>query len=396
MKVYIVTNEAYPYGMAAASRITCYAKALLYAGLEVEVVNYFRTENSKSAKNTESCGIFEGIPFRYIAGTTIRSGNMFLRKLNDALDRIRLIKYLQDNMKQGDCILAYFQQNVISKNLLSFAHKNGYPIVRDLCEYPYASSAIKPSTQKRCSDYMKNIFPRYDGSICISQALLELAMQYSPNGRHIKIPILIDETKKDFGRIEQKQLGFPYLFHAGTLYQQKDGILDVLTAFAKALPSLPSGTKYLFTGSIEKSPDAQSIREKIKELQLQKRVEFIGYLPDEELLKYEKGTTLFIVNKIDNIQNHYCFPTKIGEYLLSGNPVLTTDIGETNYYLAANTSAYIVRQSSISAMAEAIVNAFTNVTLSKSIGLKGRKVAMDSFSVISQSSTLAQYFKSLK
>ena len=44
MKIYIVTGEPFPNGMAATNRIKCYAKAIHEGGLECEVVVYRRTE----------------------------------------------------------------------------------------------------------------------------------------------------------------------------------------------------------------------------------------------------------------------------------------------------------------------------------------------------------------
>lgn len=52
----------------------------------------------------------------------------------------------------------------------------------------------------------------------------------------------------------------------------------------------------------------------------------------QKLMEYTKGASLFIIYKNENIQNKYCFATKLGEYLLSGNPVITTDVGEAMYF----------------------------------------------------------------
>lgn len=395
MKVFIVTNEAYPHGMAAASRITCYAKALLLAGIDVEIVIYFRSETSERPRNTLLSGVYDGVSYRYVCDTTIREKNLIKRKFYDFCDRKRAIDYLKNHMVKGDAILAYFRQHGFTKSLVKFAHKYKYPIVRDLCEYPYATIRINKDTEKKCIKYMKEIFTSFDGSICISENLLTLARTYSPNGAHIKVPILIDESKKDFSKVQAKEFDYKYLFHAGTLYQQKDGILDVLDAFSLALKSLPSDTKYLFTGYLKTSPDAESIRNKITNLGLEKNVLFLGYLSDIELLEYEKGASLFVINKLDNLQNKYCFATKTGEYLLTGNPILTTSIGETNQYLTNGISAYIVEHNNIQQMADTIICALTHSKESKEIGIKGRIIAEQSFTIASQSNSLKVFFEEL-
>ena len=44
MKVYILTREPFPNGMAATNRIKCYAKAILQKGVLCEVLIFTRTE----------------------------------------------------------------------------------------------------------------------------------------------------------------------------------------------------------------------------------------------------------------------------------------------------------------------------------------------------------------
>lgn len=396
MKVFIVTSEGYPHGFAAAGRITCYAKALLIAGVEVEVVVYHRSEIfGTKAINTEKCGVYEGIPFCYIGGTPQRDKNLFIRKFHDWQDANNTINYLECNMQKGDIILCYFREDKFGRKLTAFAHKYGYHIIRDLCEYPYAVTTLNERTEQKCMQYMQTDFQRFDGAICISENLLNLAMQYAPHKHHIKIPILIDETKWDFSKVKPIFSEVPYIFHSGTLYQQKDGILDVLSAFADALPQLPQGTQYFFTGSIDKSPDRIAIKQIIAERNLENNVQFLGYLSQEDIRRYIKGASLFIINKLDNLQNRYCFATKLGEYLLSGKPVLTTDIGEAVNYLINSESAYIVKHGSIEKLSSTIVKALTDRKTNSEIGLNGSTVAINHFTCKAVSSNLKQYLNQL-
>lgn len=393
MKVFIVTVQPFPNGLAGTGRVICYAKSLLNAGLKCEVVVFHRTEvYGQKPKNTIGKGVFEGIPFRYIGGTPLRASNVFLRKINDWRDKVNLLKYLKDNMVKGDAILTYYRQNPMDYKLLSFANKNGFHIYRDLCEYPFATSRIDASTESRCKHYMENVFTKYDGAICISQPLYDLAKKYHPRGKHIKIPILIDKDKWNFDNVVAKHLAVPYIFHSGALFQQKDGIVDVLNCFADALPDLPVGTKYYFTGKVEKSVDSSLIQKVIEERHLQDNVEFLGFLEDEEMKQYIKGASLFIIYKNDNLQNRYCFATKLGEYLLSAKPVVTTNIGEAMYYLVDNKNAYVVDCGNHKMLSDAIVRIMRHKQDSLEIASAGKKVAEVNFCYEAQSKKLADYF----
>ena len=170
MKVYIVTPVSFPNGMAPANRIKCYAKALLTQGVEVEVIVYFRTEVfGVPPKNTTVIGMFEGIPYRYISGTTRRNKNPFIRRINDILDKRKALSYLKDILKEGDVVLGYMGLDVdFSLQVINTTHKCKAIFVSDLCELPYVTGE---ETQARLNKRRKTIekqAPICDGYICIS------------------------------------------------------------------------------------------------------------------------------------------------------------------------------------------------------------------------------------
>ena len=59
-----------------------------------------------------------------------------------------------------------------------------------------------------------------------------------------------------------------------------------------------------------------------------KRIKFYGFLPSrEDLLKKQKQATMMInTRKPTEEASKYCFPSKLFEYMLTGNPVLSFDI----------------------------------------------------------------------
>ncbi len=59
------------------------------------------------------------------------------------------------------------------------------------------------------------------------------------------------------------------------------------------------------------------------------RIKFFGFLPSrkELLLKQKSATMLISTRRPDEAASKYCFPSKIFEYMISGNPVLSCRIG---------------------------------------------------------------------
>ena len=66
----IITTEPFPVGMAATNRIITYSKELAKS-LNVKVYILKPTENVNSIRNEEPKGMYSGISFEYVSGSTI-------------------------------------------------------------------------------------------------------------------------------------------------------------------------------------------------------------------------------------------------------------------------------------------------------------------------------------
>lgn len=69
MKVYFLTREPFPNGMAATKRLLCYARALKDENIESEILAITRTETFDSNRNNFlPIGFAYGIKYVYIGG----------------------------------------------------------------------------------------------------------------------------------------------------------------------------------------------------------------------------------------------------------------------------------------------------------------------------------------
>lgn len=381
MKVYILTRESFPNGMAATNRIKCYAKALSQAGIECEILICTRTEvYGKKIKNTQGEGNFEGIPFRYIGNTPLRARNIFHRKLNDWIDKARTLIYLKKRLHPKDVVLLYCEWGVrYVLRLIDLSHKKGAVCTCELGELPYGTGAETRTAVRNRSITLHKQFPLMDGILPISHPLAELARRHAnPHCAIDIIPIMVDYSQY---ALERNPTGkeTSYIFHAGTLYEQKDGILGMIEAYGMALRQSGADFKFICTGKIEQSPHAKEIRQLIRKYQLGNKLIFVGYLSEEELKTYLGGAALAIINKYKTQQNCYCFSSKLGEYLAAGIPVIITRFGEAIRFLQDGMSAYIVEPENVNMLAEKIVHAIGHPEERKRIGENGRLVCKKSF-----------------
>ena len=92
--------------------------------------------------------------------------------------------------------------------------------------------------------YLKTFFKRYDGTICISESLMEVARQYNPLRRHLKVPIMVrgnlSTAKHDHER--------PYIFHGGSMSERKDAIIETMRGFAIASSRINNQLDFILAG----------------------------------------------------------------------------------------------------------------------------------------------------
>lgn len=396
MKVYILSGESYPNGMAATNRIKCYARALHDGGMACEVVLFQRTELPGHEKNLEWKGIEGGVPFRYTGKSTLRHKIKYLRPIYDVIDRVRAMLYIKRNIKKGDVLFLFMGGHV--KQMLRYmkiAKKKGAYCVRDLCELPYGTGAETERAIRLRKVTIEQQFPKLDGIISISDALLNLARSYTPSSCvNIKVPIMVEfehygvETKPNTPST-------PYIFHAGTLYQQKDGILGMIEAFGIAKQILNRPIKYILTGSVNACSHPEELKQIINKYKLEGSLEFVGYLDRNQVKEYLKYASLVISNRPKSKQDYYGFSTKVGEYLASGTPLLLTDWGEAVNWLEDKKSAFITEPENTDALARAIVYVFDHPDESRQVGLAGQKVCCECFDYKKWSKPLVEFMNHL-
>ena len=165
MKIYILTREPFPNGMAATNRIKCYAKAILEKGVPCEVLICTRTEvYGKAPKNMIGEGVFENISYKYIGGTPLRSSNIVLRQINDRMDKMRTMQYLFKHLKEGDLVLGFLSASPYFINtIIKIVHRKKAKYIRELCELPYGTSQETARNIKLRKFTLSKQFPLCDG-----------------------------------------------------------------------------------------------------------------------------------------------------------------------------------------------------------------------------------------
>lgn len=391
--IYMLTTAPFPFGMASTARLKCYIKALQRNGISSEVDVFERTPKCRKDEFCKNVQITkDNISYWYAGGRLYGTGNFFLKKWNQWQDKKRMLMHLKENLKKGDFVLIYFSDVKFQHQVLTIAHTRGAFVIKELNEVPGKGNKSKAS--KKIKIRTENeLLPQYDGVICISDALMKYSKQFvSSNCKLLKIPIVVDFD--EYGMDDkQEESRIQYIFHAGSLLDRKDGILGMIKAYAKAVPQLSSETMFICTGTIEDSSECVQIKHLIRAYNLEKRIQFTGYLSNEELKDKLAHASLVIINKNKTEQNKYCFSTKLAEYLAAGKPVAISDFGEGAKWLENGKSAYIYPSEDINALTHIIIHALNQKDERLKIAQEGREVCKKSFDYRNYSSEFDFYLK---
>lgn len=389
MKIFILFRNPFPYGMAPSQHVTCEALGLKAAGADVEVDVFVPPLDKSKDDGLPAEGEYRGIPYCYIHGK-FRPSSLVGKVLNRGYNTVRTFFWSLKNFKKGDIVYCYGGDNLTLMLLTWAAHLKKSKFVVELVEIPFYDAGLV-SRFRRWFD-TAFLFPRFDAFVCISHTLMDFARKYA--GKTVPIhllPILVEERKnQSYG---QSPYEVPYIIHTGTMTEQKDGISHILKGFAVFKKKDNTKCRLVFTGPHASKESCKYVN-LIKKLGIEDSVDLLGLIDKrEELLNLQHHAAMSVVYKVKNIQTKYCFATKIGEVLMAGVPLITTSIGEHNFYLSNNNNAFIV--DSEEELAEAICYVLDHKEQAKEVGLKGKAVAMRDFNPSIQGMKLYDFFASV-
>lgn len=381
MKIYIVTYVPYPNGgMASNSRINCYSRAILEAGIDCEILVYKRSESfGKKTINKSATGVKDGVPYRYISGTTVRAKNPILRRLNDYYDKFNLVRYLEKVLTSEDVVFTYIIDDIsYIRRIINTVHAKRARVGMDLCELPFLADETLRGDNAR-ERMRQEIYSKVDFIIPISSALeAEVLPFMDKTSICCKIPILVDYEKYALDN-NTDIANNPFIFHAGSLYERKDGIIGMLRAFGMARKSIKCNLKFISTGNIDSSPHHKELLDIIKQYDIADSVIFTGFLDNDEMRDYLQRASMVIINKYDSLQNRYCFSTKLAEYMAAAKPIIITKIGEAVNWLDNGKTAFFVSPNDINELSDTIIRIVNDYDEARRIGEQAQRLCKMSF-----------------
>jgi len=370
----VIGSLNYPQGSAPTSRIHLYCKALIESGSRAFVLCLQAPFTSEP--KFPVFGTYEKVPYFYTQRNYIRNKSFLIRnwkKIVGAINAIALI--INIRKRNPKCAILFFSTTFVHEMIFKvFANIYRIPTIREVNEVP---EFIGKNDRFRIfhrfvSKHFR--FHLYSSIIVISQNLKTLYSSLCKNILIFKIPILVNFNR--FDNIRVRNFDKNCISYIGYMGGNKDGVLDLLSSFSIVLNNYPKVKLNLIGGAPE--DEIQKIRKKIKSLRIEESVCLLGQIEVNEVPHYLKSSRLLVLSRPNNLQAHFGFPTKLGEYLAAKRPVVITRTGEIPNYLSDRFSAYIADPGNINDIASKIIEALEDEN-SESIAQNGYDIALKNF-----------------
>jgi glycosyltransferase involved in cell wall biosynthesis len=236
-------------------------------------------------------------------------------------------------------------------------------------------------------------FKLFDGLTVITNELQDFFQKdLSLNLKIIVVPILINIPSSRITNFKAEN-DKSSLVYTGSLINHKDGILTIIESFANVLQDYQD-LQLIMTGDINTSPDKEPILHLIDDLNIKDKIKFTGFVSKKELEKITTSATLLLLAKPDFRQNRYNMATKIGEYLLTGRPVILSSVDPACNYLEHRKNA-LIAEPEIQSFTSEIKYALDNPVLATQIGMQGKEIALKSFDSKFHTKRINNFLKTL-
>jgi glycosyltransferase involved in cell wall biosynthesis len=390
MKILFISPEQYPNGGAATNRHLAYAKGLIELGHNVEFL-LLRDQQWSG----ESLSI-NNIRFTCTYKKRDWEKNFKLQKISSFykwINRIRQ-KLTETHQKEQIHAVVFLNTDVASLLLLvRHCRKMSLKIFHERTEYPFVVGGKTAIGKAELFIYLKYVIPKFDGIYVITDAL----KSYFSKQTRGKIPLSIINMIVDPQRFQCKKSSNGserIITYCGTLNNGKDGVLILIKSFANLINEFPK-MKLRLIGAVSKDVTGNKIDLLLKELKIENKVIITGALKRDEIPPLLCDSYILALARPSSKQAEGGFPTKLGEYLATGNLVVVTNVGEIGRFLVDKKNAFVSDPDSIEQFSQKLREALLTNNGAQ-IGIEGRKLAFSEFNYLTQAKKLEKVFLSVR
>ncbi len=362
----------FPYGHAELQKILLISRALTEEGASVKILGRRGLYDPEHHPDIKRVGHVGKIMYAYSCGSPFRIRGFFQRNIRKPFEGILelvVVRKLNKKQKIDVAIVStmdfghLFFYKIISRLF-------GFKIILNFVEYN-SSMATRKGIGNKINDYF---FDRFavkisDRIFVISEFLIKIVKKLDPGKQYLKIPMMVDADRYNGIR---KTPGQKYFLFCGAA-----GYKEIIFFNINSFELVENEDIFLYLVVNGHPHQLAEIESYISKSAKQKMIKLISNLSDRELSEMYKNALGLLIPLRPTIQDEARFPHKFGEYLATGNPVVTTNYGEVRYYFKDMINALVADLYDEKNFAQKMSYIISNPAKCETIGENGKKVALD-------------------
>ncbi len=357
MNIAIITASGFSVPSAVSNRLNAYGRGLNELGNQVTIITLTDCQTNLRSIAAEYPSInYVGLGDRRRKHRICRIYSSYLAGRAAA----RWISLQSEN--RPDAVIYYGMLMPARIPISKICEKLSIPTFDEITEYPFVGRQKKWRRRLEYYLFMQKYLGKNSGILCISNGIIDF-IEDSLRQQNRNIPImlfgLIVETDKFACQNEENKnlpsfwVDHPYIVYCGNMYGNKDGVPDLIKSFALANEMHPD-LHLVIIGDNSNVSRMAHINAAMDGLSCKTNIHFTGRVEWSTLHAYMCNALALVLAKPKNIQNEGAFPTKLGEYLACGKPVICTSVGDIPLYLQHNENALLAEPGNTSQFAEQI------------------------------------------
>jgi glycosyltransferase involved in cell wall biosynthesis len=394
LKIGILTFWEFPEGMAPTTRILAYSKGMVNHGVEVEIFSFRRIFYSEFLKEkADMSGKYQGVSYSYIHVFSDRSqNNKFFRIFDEITLRFKLlIKILKSHRIRKFNLFLFSFDDVHSLGAYCRLFKLfSFPVFFVADEFPIP---IRDFMQESVPHDLMNKYTKFQrffkGRVLMSNALKNFYDQNS-----FKLPTFILNTIVDSDRFKNFTpiSGADYICYMGNMSLKKDNVDNIIRAFSIIANKYKSLELHLY--GMPNLENKLFLENLIRDLNLQTRVFIKGKISSNNVPSVLKSAKVCVNSQPITKRAEGGFPTKLGEYLLTGVPSLFTDSGDIGFFVKNEIHTFLVKPENPIEFSEKLDYILSNYENALKVAEFGRSFIAQNYSADVQTANLLDFFKS--
>lgn len=344
-KVLYLTSETYPYGKAYASRVRAIVKMLNYSGCSVTVLC---DQISDSGSYSDECTYYEAIPNK-LSGISkfLKLPTIYCNKVEELLENDKYDIVIARSM---------FDRH---NRLLSAVKRHNIPFILESCECYDKKSFGNQLMNVRYYQFRycwNHSYNKVDAIIAISRYIED---HYKRIGlKTFRLPAILDTTTINF------QKGFirrypVKLIYSGDITGKKE-LLDEIILAISGIDHDGSVIEFNIYGPSKESVFNTLSNRSLDYIRNTSNIKIHGRIPQNQIYAKIAESDLGIFIRPNRVSSNAGFPTKLGEYLAMGLPVIANDTGDISLVLKSSYNGFLLNGNT-SCEIEAALRAYLNM-----------------------------------